>query len=83
MKYTVFIQKGPTSYGACIPDLPGCIAAGYTREEVFDLITATVADPVELTAGGGETIPEPSSAAIQVEVPVPGIVGEMAHETGS
>ena len=33
MKYTVIIEKGPTSYGAYLPDLPGCIAAGESREE--------------------------------------------------
>ena len=42
MKYTVIIEKGPTSYGAYIPDLPGCVAAGDTREEVVSLITGAV-----------------------------------------
>jgi len=25
MRYTVVIEKGNTSYGAYVPDLPGCI----------------------------------------------------------
>ncbi len=76
MKYTVIIEKGPTSYGAYIPDLPGCVAAGDTREEVISLVTAAVADHVELMAEHGETIPEPTSSAIEVDVPVPGVVEE-------
>ena len=82
MKYTVIIEKGPTSYGAYIPDLPGCVAAGDSREEVISLITAAVADHVEIMAEHGETIPVPTSAAIEVEVPMPGASGEGAVETG-
>ena len=82
MKYTVIIEKGPTSYGAYIPDLPGCVAAGDTREEVVELITAAVADHVELMAEHGETIPAPASTAIEVDVPIPGVPEETAVESG-
>ncbi len=30
----VIIEKGPTSYGAYSPDVPGCVAVGDTRDEV-------------------------------------------------
>ncbi len=69
MKYTVIIEKGPANYGAYIPDLPGCVAVGDTREEVISLLTAAVADHVELMAEYGEAIPLPASAAIDVDVP--------------
>ena len=82
MKYTVIIEKGPTSYGAYIPDLPGCVAAGGTREEVISLVTAAVADHVELMSEHGETIPEPASSAIEVDVPTPGVTAEVAVDTG-
>ena len=82
MKYTVIIEKGPTSYGAYIPDLPGCAAAGDSSDEVISLITAAVADHVELMAEHCETIPAPTSTAIEVDVPVPGATGEVAVETG-
>ena len=71
MKYTVIIEKGPTSYGAYLPDLPGCVAAGYTRDEVISLITEAVADHLEVMFEHGETVPGPTSSAIEVEVPVP------------
>jgi len=38
MQYLVIVEKGPTSYGAYVPDLPGCIAAGATREAVLALV---------------------------------------------
>ena len=82
MKYTVIVEKGPTSYGAYVPDLPGCAAAGDTREEAVSLIRAAVADHVELMAEHGETIPKPASAAIEVEVERPGAVEELAVESG-
>lgn len=28
MRYAIVIEKGPTSYGAYVPDLPGCVAVG-------------------------------------------------------
>lgn len=80
MKYTVIIEKGPANYGAYIPDLPGCVAVGDTREEVISLLTAAVADQVELMAEHGETIPPPASAAIEVDVAVPGLAGELNAE---
>ena len=82
MKYTVIVEKGPTSYGAYVPDLPGCAAAGDTRQEVVSLIRAAVADHVELMAEHGETIPKPASTAIKVDVPVPATTQELAVETG-
>lgn len=82
MKYTIIIEKGPTSYGAYVPDLPGCAAAGDTGEEVVELITAAIADHLELMAEHGETIPDPASSAIEVEVVVPGLLEEVTAETG-
>ena len=38
MEYLVAIEKGETSYGAYVPDLPGCVTVGETRREVLKLI---------------------------------------------
>ena len=29
-KYAVFFEKSSNGWGAYIPDLPGCVAAGFT-----------------------------------------------------
>ncbi len=67
MKYTVVIEEGTTSYGAYVPDLPGCVAVGETREEVVELIQQGVTYHLELMAEHGESIPEPAHSAIEVE----------------
>ena len=41
MKYMVVIEAVPESYGAHVPDLPGCVAVGESREEVLELIQET------------------------------------------
>ena len=38
MKYAVVIEEGPKSFGAYVPDLPGCIAVGESRTEAVRLI---------------------------------------------
>jgi predicted RNase H-like HicB family nuclease len=35
MHYTVIVEKGQTSFGAYVPDLPGCVAVGETKEEAL------------------------------------------------
>lgn len=68
MKYAVVIEKGPMSYGAYVPDLPGCIAAADSREEVIRLIREAIEFHLEGLRANGEE-PPPSSSSIEfVEV---------------
>lgn len=73
MQYAVIIEKGETSYGAYVPDLPGCIAVGKAREEVERLIREAIEFHLEGMAEDGDQIPKPKSIAINVDgnVPVP------------
>ncbi|KYC36992.1 hypothetical protein WA1_45950 [Scytonema hofmannii PCC 7110] len=68
MHYLVVIEKGETSYGAYIPDLPGCVAVGETIDEVKALIAEAIEFHIEGMLEGGETIPNPISIAHEVEV---------------
>jgi len=34
MKYLVVFEKAARSYSAYVPDLPGCVATGRTRQQV-------------------------------------------------
>ena len=61
MKYAVVIEKGPNSYGAHVPDLPGCVAAAETREEVYTLIREAIALYVKALKEEGLPVPEPQS----------------------
>ena len=49
MKYLVVIEKGDTSFGAHVPDLPGCVAVADTRDKVIKLIH----EAIELHLKGG------------------------------
>ena len=68
--YVVVIEKGPTSFGAYLPDLPGCVAVADTEEEVWKLIVEAVEMHVELMRQDGDPIPEPQSSARMLEVKV-------------
>jgi len=61
VKYAVIIERGPTSYGAYVPDLPGCVAAGETKEEVERLIREAIEEHLALLRADGDPIPEPTS----------------------
>ena len=68
MQYLVVIEAGPTSYGAYVPDLPGCIAVGASREEVSALIREATRFHIEGMKDDGLPIPMPRSASERVEV---------------
>ena len=55
MRYLVVVEKGPSSYGAYVPDLPGCVAAGESREEVLSLIREAIALSLRGIEGTGST----------------------------
>ena len=68
MRYLVVVEKGPTSYGGHVPDLPGCIAAGGTKEEVLTLIREAIEFHLEGLKQDGQPIPAPASTSELVEV---------------
>ena len=68
MKYMVIIEKGEEGYGAYVPDLPGCIAAGETELEVRGLIQEAIVFHIEGLIQEGETVPKPSSESFFIEV---------------
>ena len=69
MKYMVVIEKGKSGYGAYVPDLPGCIAAGETENEVKELIQEAISFHIEGLVEDGEQVPTPSSESFFIEVP--------------
>jgi predicted RNase H-like HicB family nuclease len=66
--YAVVIEKGPTSFGAYLPDLPGCVVVGKTEAEVRRLIAEAVEFHLEGMQLAGEPIPEPTSTVEYVTV---------------
>ena len=68
MRYLVVVEEGPKSFGAYVPDLPGCIAAGESREEVLTLIREAIEFHLEGLREDGHPIPAPTSSSEVVEV---------------
>ncbi|MDQ3774753.1 MAG: type II toxin-antitoxin system HicB family antitoxin [Pseudomonadota bacterium] len=70
MKYMVVVEEGPTSFGAYVPDLPGCVAVGETRDEVVDLIKEAIELHIEGLRDEGTELPKPHVSSEFVEVRV-------------
>ena len=68
MRYLVVVEKGSSSFGAYVPDLPGCIAAGESKDEVLALIRDAIELHLERLKEDGQPIPTPSSTSELVEV---------------
>lgn len=68
MKYLVVIEQGETSFGAYVPDLPGCIAVGETRDEVVEIIHEVIEFHLEGIKMDGLSVPQPHSSSEFIEV---------------
>jgi predicted RNase H-like HicB family nuclease len=71
MKYAVIIERGDTSYGAYVPDLPGCVAVGETLQEVKQLIREAITFHLEGLREEGLPIPPATSLCEYVEASTP------------
>ncbi len=68
MQYMVVVEQGPTSFGAYVPDLPGCVAAGESRDEVVTLIREAIEMHLEALQEQGQSPPAPRSTVELVDV---------------
>jgi predicted RNase H-like HicB family nuclease len=68
MRYAVVIEKAGTNYSAYVPDLPGCVATGYSVPET----EVAIREAIELHISGmrkdGTPVPPPSSQVDYVDV---------------
>lgn len=68
MEYVVIIEKGESSFGAHVPDLPGCIAAAETEEEVVALIREAIEMHIQDLKERGDPVPAPCSSVRTISV---------------
>ena len=68
MRYMVVIERGDTSWGAHVPDLPGCVAVGETRVEVLRLIREAIELHIDGLRQNGLPVPAPRPEGEIVEV---------------
>ncbi|MEA2165047.1 MAG: hypothetical protein QOK37_3174 [Thermoanaerobaculia bacterium] len=58
-EYVVVVERSETGFGAYVPDLPGCVAVGETREETLQLIREVIELHVESLHEAGEPFRRP------------------------
>ena len=68
MRFMVVVEESDGSFGAYVPDLPGCVAAAESRDEVLTLIREAIEFHIEGMKEEGVSIPEPHSSSELVDV---------------
>lgn len=68
MKYAVLYAPTATGYSAHVPDLPGCIGAAATLEEVKSLMKEAIEGHLVCMREFGHAIPEPTTLAEDIEI---------------
>ena len=67
-RYAVIFEKAANKWAAYVPDLPGCVTTGKTRDETKRNMREAIELHLEAMAEVGEPVPEPSSFADEIEV---------------
>ena len=62
MEYLVVIEKEKDTYGAYVPDLPGCVAVAKSKPRVRKLIEEAISLHLEDLRDRGEKIPRPHTS---------------------
>jgi len=68
MRDLVVLEKSATGFGAYVPDLPGCVAVGDTREEVRRLIQEAIESHLDDLKEFGQPIPSPSTGSELIQI---------------
>jgi predicted RNase H-like HicB family nuclease len=71
MKFAVVIEKGRGSYGAYVPDLPGCAVVGSSRRQAESRIRKAIEMHLSGMVEDGTPIPIPSTTIEMVAARVP------------
>ena len=67
-EYTAIYERGSRNWSAWVPDLPGCVAAGATREETEALLSEAIQLHVAALMEDGEPVPDPTTEAGKLAV---------------
>ena len=87
MRHTIVIERAPRNYAAYVPDLPGCVATGDTREDAVREIRQAIRYHIESLREHREGVPEPQCTATRCRrcrrrvsgLQLVGIVENMSH----
>ena len=65
---TIIIEDAEANLAAYVPDLPGCIGAADTVEELTTLMREAIEFHIEGLQISGDVVPEPSTTAVAVSI---------------
>ena len=68
MRYAIVLEKAENNYSAYVPDLPGCIATGYTVAETEREIREAIEFHIDGLREDGLPIPQPASIVEYLEI---------------
>ena len=68
MKYVAVYEQTPNNWAAYVPDLPGCVAVGDSRQEVESQIREAIALHIAGLRADDEAVPQPGAWSGLVEV---------------
>ena len=69
-EYTVIYECGERNWSAYVPDLPGCIATGKTREQVEKQLREAIEFHIEGLRLRGDSVPKPTIETGTVRVAI-------------
>lgn len=68
MQYTVVIEPADDgSFSVWVPDLPGCVSTGDTREEALTNIAEAIRGHIDTLRHFNQPVPPPRSTATTVQ----------------
>ena len=67
MKYVAILEPTDTGFSVYVPDLPGCVSSGRTREAAARNIREAITLHVESLRAHHEPVPASQTIAIEVE----------------
>ena len=68
MRYAIVIENSGSNYSAYVPDLPGCVATGSTRQEVENEIRSAIEFHIEGLREDGSPVPPATSRVEYVDI---------------
>ena len=69
-RYAIIIERGPTSYGAYSPDVPGCAVVGGSDAEVRRLIAEAISSAWKACALAASPFPNQVPPSITSKWPL-------------
>lgn len=69
MQYLIVVENTKTGFSAYSPDLEGCAATGFSKEEVEQAMTQAITAHLRTLRNEGYTIPEPRCYSKYIEIP--------------